>query len=214
MIGKIKKFNFKSLFILNTLALIITSYLFNNFIFIGIYISFFLISSFATKSGLKILQKLNFLQHIRTEGPADHIKKTDTPTMGGIFIVTPFLIFLVIINLNLNSPKLFLLLFTIIGFFITGFLDDYLSIKNKKNTGLKSKEKFILQSIISMIFIFLAYGKDLINPLITISDSWALNTNIFIFPISFLVLVGLSNSVNLSDGLDGLAAGCSSIVFF
>jgi len=214
MIGKIKKFNFKSLFIINTFALIVTSYFFNSFIFIGVYTLFFFISLLITKSGLRIIQKLNLLQNIRTDGPSNHFKKSDTPTMGGLFMVIPFLIFLLIINLNLSSPKLLLLLLTIFGFFVTGFLDDYLSIKNKENTGLKSKEKFILQSIISIIFIFLAYEKNLINPLIAVSDSWGINMNIFIFPISFLVLVGLSNSVNLSDGLDGLAAGCSAIVFY
>ena len=213
MIGRIKKFNFKSLLILNTFALIVTSYIFKNFIFIGVYTLFFFISLFTTKNGLKIIKRLNFLQNIRTEGPANHYKKSDTPTMGGFFIIIPFLIFILIININLGSPKIFLLLLTIFGFFTIGFLDDYLSIKNKKNTGLKSKEKFILQSIISIIFILLAYEKDLINPLITVSDSWGINMNIYIFPISFLVLVGISNSVNLSDGLDGLAAGCSAIVF-
>jgi len=214
MIGKIKKFNFKSLLILNTFALIVTSYFFKNFIFIGIYTIFFFISLWTTKNGLKIIKKLNLLQHIRAEGPAVHFKKSDTPTMGGIFMIIPFLIFLLIININLGSLKLSLLLLTIFGFFITGFLDDYLSIKNKKNTGLKTKEKFVLQSVISIIFIFLAYEKGLINPLITVSDSWEINMNIFILPISFLVLVGISNSVNLTDGLDGLAAGCSGIVFY
>ena len=214
MIGKIKAFNFKSLLILNTLALIITSYFFNNFIFIGVYTLFFFISLFTTKNCLKIIQKLRLFQNIRTEGPATHFKKSNTPTMGGILMISPFLIFLFILSTNLDSTKLYLLLFTVIGFFITGFLDDYLSIKNKNNTGLKSKEKFILQSIISVIFIFLAYEKNFINPLINIFDTWEINTNFFIFPISFLVLVGLSNSVNLSDGLDGLAAGCSSIVFY
>ena len=153
MIGKIKKFNFKSLLILNTFALIVTSYFFNNFIFTGVYILFFFISIFTTKNGLKIIKKFNLLQNIRIEGPANHLKKSDTPTMGGIFIVIPFLIFLLIIYLNLGSPQLILLLVTIFGFFITGFLDDYLSIKNRRNTGLRSKEKFVLQSIISIIFI-------------------------------------------------------------
>ena len=60
----------------------------------------------------------------------------------------------------------------------------------------------------------LAYEKNLISPLITVSDSWGINLNIFILPVSFLVLVGISNSVNLTDGLDGLAAGCSGIVFY
>ncbi|MDC2988159.1 phospho-N-acetylmuramoyl-pentapeptide-transferase, partial [Prochlorococcus sp. AH-736-J10] len=65
-----------------------------------------------------------------------------------------------------------------------------------------------------IIFILFAYEKNLINPLITVSDSLAINMNIFILPISFLILVGISNSVNLTDGLDGLAAGCSGIVFY
>ncbi len=213
MIGKIKHFNFKSLLILNTFAIVITSYFFNNFILLGVYLLFFFISSITVKNGLNIIKKLNLLQTIRNEGPANHFKKSDTPTMGGIFMIIPFLIFLLIISINLNSLKLFLLLLTGFGFFITGFLDDYISIKNKKNTGLKTKEKFILQSIISIIFIFLAYEKNLINPLILVSDSWGINMNIFILPVSFLVLVGISNSVNLTDGLDGLAAGCSGIVF-
>ncbi len=214
MIGKIKKFNFKSLLILNTFAVGVTSYFFNNFIFLGIYILFFFISLFITKNGLKIIKKFNLLQNIRTEGPANHFKKSNTPTMGGIFMIIPFLIFLLIITINLGSLKLFLLLITIFGFFIIGFLDDYLSIKNKENTGLKTKEKFVLQSIVSIFFTFLAYEKNLINPFINVSDSWGINMNICILPISFLVLVGISNSVNLTDGLDGLAAGCSGIVFY
>jgi len=185
MIGKIKEFNFKSLILLNTFALTATSYLFNNFIFLGVFVLFFFISLFATKNGLEIIRKLNLLQNIRTEGPANHYKKSDTPTMGGIFMIIPFLIFLTLITINLGSLKLFLVLLTILGFFITGFLDDYISIKNKENTGLKTKEKFILQSIISIIFILLAYEKNLISPLITVSDSWAINMNIFILPVSF-----------------------------
>jgi len=214
MIGKIKNFNFESLLILNTFALIVTSYFFKNFIFIGVYLLFFFISIFTTKNGLKIIKKFNLLQNIRNEGPANHFKKSDTPTMGGIFMICPFLILLLIITINLSSLKFFLLLLTIFGFFITGLLDDYISIKNKENTGLKSKDKFILQSIVSIIFVLLAYEKNLLNPLITVSDSWGINMNIFILPISFLVLVGMSNSVNLTDGLDGLAAGCSGIVFY
>ena len=214
MIGKIKNFNFESLLILNTFALLVTSYFFNNFSFIGIYSLFFFISLFIIKNGLKTLKRLNLLQNIRVEGPTNHFKKSDTPTMGGIFMIIPFLVFLLIITIYLSSLKLFLLLLTVFGFFITGFLDDYLSIKNKNNTGLKSKEKFALQSVISIIFILLAYEKNLIDPLIMVSDSWGINMNIFILPISFLVLVGISNSVNLTDGLDGLAAGCSGIVFY
>ena len=68
-------------------------------------------------------------------------------------MIIPFLIFLLIMTITSGSLELFLLFLTIFGFFITGFLDDYLSIKNKENRGLKTKEKFTLQSIISIIFI-------------------------------------------------------------
>ena len=144
MIGKIKKFNFESLLILNTFALIVTSYFFNNFIFIGVYILFFFITIFTTKNGLKIIKKFNLLQNIRNEGPANHFKKNDTPTMGGDFLIIPFLIFLLIIAINLGSLKLFLLFLTIFGFFITGFLDDYLSIRNKKKYRVKNKREIYL----------------------------------------------------------------------
>ena len=140
MIGKIKKLNFESLFILNTFALIVTSYFFNNFIFTGVYIFSFFISIFTTKNGLKIIKKFNLLQNIRNEGPANHFIKSGTPTMGGIFMIIPFLIFLLLVAIILGSLKLFLLLFTIFGFFITGFLDDYLSIKkNNVKTPIRLK---------------------------------------------------------------------------
>ena len=141
MIGKINNFKFESLFILNTFALIVTSYFFINFIFTGVYFLFFFISIFTTKNGLKIIKKFNLLQNIRNEGPANHFKKSDTPTTGGIFMIIPFLIFLLIITINLSSLKLFLLLLTIFGFFITGFLDDYLSIKKKREHRFKNKRK-------------------------------------------------------------------------
>ena len=121
MIGKIKKFNFKSLLTINTFALLVTSYFFNNFILIGVFTIFFFITFLTTKNGLEIIRKLNLLQNIRTEGPSNHSKKSDTPTMGGIFMIVPFLIFLLIITLNLGSLKLFLLLLTIFGFFFIGF---------------------------------------------------------------------------------------------
>ena len=120
MIGKIKEFNFKSLLITNTFALIVTSYLFNNFIFIGVFTLFFFISLFTTKNGLKIIQNLRLFQNIRTDGPKNHFQKCNTPTMGGIFIIIPFLIFLLTLNTNLGSAKLNLLLITIAGFFIVG----------------------------------------------------------------------------------------------
>ncbi len=214
MIGKIKRFNFNALFLVNIFVFILTSYIFKNPFLIATYISFFFISLLSTKFGLSKIYDLGLFQNIREDGPSFHLTKINIPTAGGIFIIAPFLILLVFISIKFNSIKILLLFFCTLGFFLIGFLDDYLSFKNKKNTGLKSKDKFILQSIISIIFILLAYRANFINPLIMISDNFGIQTYLFIIPISFLTLVGLSNSVNLSDGLDGLAAGCSSITFY
>ena len=85
MIGKIKEFNFKSLLILNTFAVIVTSFFFKDFIFIGVYALFFFISLFTTKNGLKIIRKLNLLQNIRTEGPSNHYKKKIIKKIGGYY---------------------------------------------------------------------------------------------------------------------------------
>ncbi len=214
MIGKIKTFNFNTLLIINFIALLINSYIFNNFLLIGTFILFFFISLYCTKHGLRIIKKFNLLQNIRELGPTNHLNKIDTPTMGGIFIIIPFLSFLTIISIKFYSLKIPLLLLCITGFFLIGLLDDYLSIKNKKSTGLESNQKFFFQSLIALIFIFLSYKNGYIDPLITISNNLEINAGLFIIPISFFTLVGLSNSVNLTDGLDGLASGCSSIVFY
>jgi phospho-N-acetylmuramoyl-pentapeptide-transferase len=214
MIGKNKSLTFTSLFFLILISLIVNSYIFNSLLIINIFLIFCSISLVVTKYGLKIIKQLNLIQHIRNEGPPLHFKKDHTPTMGGIFIILPFLLLLLIINNSFDYDGISLLFFCTASFFIIGFLDDYLSIINKKNTGLKSKEKFILQALISILFIILANQSNYINPLIPISNNWNIDTNILIFPICFLTLVGLSNAVNLTDGLDGLASGCSSIVFF
>ena len=214
MIGKTKSLTFTSLFLLILISLIVNSYIFNNLLIASIFLIFSLISLVITKYGLKIIKQLNFLQNIRDEGPSLHFNKKNTPTMGGIFIILPFLLLLLIVNNSFDSIGIPLLFFCTISFFILGFLDDYLSIRNKKNTGLKSNEKFILQALISVLFIIFGSQSNYISPLITISDNLSIDTNIIIFPICFLTLVGLSNAVNLTDGLDGLASGCSSIVFF
>ena len=214
MIGKIKQLNFALLFFLITLSLIINSYIFSNIFIINIFLLCFFISLLFTKHGLQIIKQLYLLQNIRAEGPTLHLNKKDTPTMGGIFIILPFILILLLVKNNFNSNGILLLFFCSLSFFIIGFLDDFLSIKRKNNIGLKATEKFSLQALISIIFVILISQNNYINPLITLSNNWIIDTNIIIFPICFITLVGLSNAVNLTDGLDGLASGCSAIVFF
>ncbi len=188
MIGKIKSLTFSSLFLLILISLVVNSYIFESLLIINIFLIFSLISLIITKYGLKIIKQLNLLQNIRDEGPSLHINKKNTPTMGGIFIILPFLLLLLIVNNSLDNNGIQLLFFCSISFFLIGFIDDFLSITNKKNTGLKSTEKFKLQSLISILFIILANQSNNINPLITISNNWSIDTNIIIFPICFFYL--------------------------
>ncbi|MDC3073395.1 phospho-N-acetylmuramoyl-pentapeptide-transferase [Prochlorococcus sp. AH-716-O13] len=214
MIGKTKALRFTSLFFVILFSLLVISFIFRSFQIITIFLIFSLVSLVITKYGLKINEKLNLLQSIRDDGPSHHLSKKNTPTMGGVFIVSPLLLLLLIVNNRLDSIGISLLLFCTLSFFIIGFFDDYLSIIKKRNIGFKSNEKFILQTCIAIIFILIASKYNYINPSIAISNNWSIDTNILIFPICFFTLVGLSNAVNLTDGLDGLASGCSSIVFF
>ena len=214
MIGKIKTLNFNHLLYLVSFFVLVTSYIFKNYSLIFVYSLFFFISLLTTKYGLKIIKDLKLFQNIRTDGPSLHESKKNTPTFGGLFIVIPFLIFIFFISIKLISIKLFLLFFTILSYFFIGLSDDYLSIKNKKNTGLKSNQKFFLQTLVSLLFIFIALAKNYINPEIVLTNNLEINSYTITSATCFLTIVGLSNAVNLTDGLDGLASGCSSIVFF
>ncbi len=213
MIGKIKKSSYTFLFFFISFALVINTYIYQSFLFLSFFLTFFFISLTLTKYGIRVINKLNFLQNIKTESPSSHQKKKNTPTVGGIFIIWPFLILLLFIKIKLESIALALLFVCILSFFIVGFIDDYLSINKKDNTGLKPYEKFLFQTLIANFFIILSFNKGYINSPIMISDNWSIDSNLMILPIAFITLVGLSNAVNLTDGLDGLASGCSAIVF-
>ena len=106
MIGKNKSLNFITLFFLILISLIVNSYIFNSLLIINIFLIFSSISLVVTKYGLKIIKQLNLLQNIREEGPSLHLKKNNTPTMGGIFIIFPFLLLLLIVNNSVSYTHL------------------------------------------------------------------------------------------------------------
>ena len=212
MIGKSNIFNYRILIIIISFITLINSiYISDPYIFILYFLSI-ITSTFSTKYGIKFIKKYNLLQTIRTEGPSYHLIKNNTPTMGGLFIIPIF--FLVLSFTSIISFKFKLaLLITIFGFFFIGFIDDYLSIKNKVNLGLKSNDKLILQILFSSPFIIFLFNNNLIDNNLIFLNDLSINFKNFIIPISIITIIALSNSVNLTDGLDGLAAGCSSIVF-
>ena len=212
MTGKSNILNYSILILIISFITLINSIYVDNFYIFTIYIFSIITSYISTKYGIKFIKKNNFLQTVRAEGPSSHLSKSKTPTMGGLFIIPIF--FLILSSENIISLEFKItLLITIFGFFFIGFIDDYLGIKNKINLGLNSKEKLLLQIIFSSFFVIIAFNSNLINNNLIFFNDLTINLRNLIIPLSIITIVALSNSVNLTDGLDGLAAGCSSIVF-
>ncbi|MBR3746376.1 MAG: phospho-N-acetylmuramoyl-pentapeptide-transferase [Selenomonadaceae bacterium] len=160
---------------------------------------------------IPILHKLKFGQSIREEGPKSHQKKSGTPTMGGIFLIAGIVV-ATLIQAEWNA-EIFLALFILLGHFILGFVDDYLKVVRKHNQGLLARYKLAGQILIAVVTTFVA-SELLIDfsPTIWIPVADAkIDAGALYLPFMFLVLVGASNAVNLTDGLDGLASGCVAI---
>jgi len=165
---------------------------------------------------IPILKKFNFNQSLSIYLNDRHQSKKNTPTMGGIiFILTTIItIFLLwILNKILISYNFLIVIFTFLGYFLIGFLDDYLIVKKKNNKGLTESQKLIFQIIISIIFFYFFLLADN-EPLLWIhSLNIKLDIGWYYGIFILLVLIASSNAVNLTDGLDGLAGGLSFIAF-
>ncbi|WP_253300000.1 phospho-N-acetylmuramoyl-pentapeptide-transferase [Wolbachia endosymbiont of Chironomus riparius] len=145
-------------------------------------------------------------QPIRLCGPESHfITKKNIPTMGGIVIVFSSL-FSILTWVNL-TPKILLLIFITLFFTLLGFIDDYLKLKTKNHKGLSAKIKIIIQFITAVITLFTLqkYSTDEFTKIYVFRDLM-IDIGYFYIPFAAFVIVGTSNAVNLTDGLDGLAA--------
>jgi phospho-N-acetylmuramoyl-pentapeptide-transferase len=176
----------------------------------------FLISVLLSPIFIPFLRRLKFGQSIREEGPKSHQKKTGTPTMGGVMILLSISVTtLVMTNKFSSTPsvEIFLLLLVTIGYGLLGFLDDFIKVVMKRNLGLTSRQKLVGQLIIAIIFFIIIIQHDF-STVVNVPGT-DLSYDLGWFYIIFLVfmLVGGSNAVNLTDGLDGLLAGTAAISF-
>lgn len=159
-----------------------------------------------------ILKKHKIGQIVRNDGPQSHLKKNGTPIMGGIIMIIVSVI-LLLVN-SFKYPVLILAIIAILGFGIIGFIDDYKKLILKNTEGLSPKKKMLGLFIVTAMFIF-AYlklfnlGTDIILPFL--NQPIALSMPVFILFLAF-ILLGTSNAVNLTDGLDGLASGVVAII--
>ena len=164
---------------------------------------------------IKFLRKHQIEEEIRPFGPEFHAKKKGTPSMGGILIIAATIIPTLLWG-NLSNTHIWIAVSTMVFFGLLGFWDDYLKIKKKKSLGLVIRHKFIFQvllaGVIGLALIYLGFkGEFNLHLSFPFFKKWVPYLGWFYLPWIMFILVGSSNSVNLADGLDGLAIGLTLI---
>ncbi len=160
------------------------------------------------------LRKLKVGQHVRNDGPQTHLSKQGTPTMGGLMIIAA-LASSVLLWSDLTNKYVWVVLFAALAFGGIGFWDDYLKVVKKRSTGLRAYQKSGLQVLASLVIgFFLFFNPSDPNSTylsVPFLKRMMLNLGWFYIPFVVVVIVGSSNAVNLTDGLDGLAIGLVGI---
>ncbi|MBE7323228.1 phospho-N-acetylmuramoyl-pentapeptide-transferase [Nocardioides sp. Y6] len=184
------------------------------------------LSLLGTRVAITMLSRRGYGQEIREDGPTSHHTKRGTPTMGGIVIIGASVVAYLLAKAATGqapSASAWLLLFLFVGLGFVGFLDDFIKIVKQRSLGLRSKAKMIGQTVVA-----LAFGALALSPMLEdhrgqtpasqhISflrdfSAWTVPTVLLLVFMWFLI-TGFSNAVNLTDGLDGLAAGATTLVF-
>ncbi len=169
---------------------------------------------------IPFLHRLKFGQEIREEGPSWHKKKSGTPTMGGFIFIIAMALTLIIgtpivkwITPDKDLKGLFLMLGMALAFGAIGFVDDYIKVILKRNLGLTAKQKFALQVIVSVVFTVWFVASETVTTEIIIPFT-GISLDLWYFYVPFIVIVMLAtvNSVNLTDGLDGLATSVTIVI--
>ncbi len=158
---------------------------------------------------IKFFSSQKMINPIRADGPKDHIiKKIGTPTMGGVIILFGLLVAVIFWG-DLSNKNILFCLYIVVSFGLLGALDNYKKIKHNNSSGISSKFKIIVQILLSIIgitvFIYFSDNKDINNLYFPFFKNLIINLGWFFIPFSVFVIIGSSNAVNLTDGLDGLA---------
>lgn len=172
----------------------------------------FVVTALISPLIISVLHKFKFGQNIRTCGPKEHLKKAGTPTMGGI---------LILLGVSVAccfwcefTPAVQVALVLIIGYGVIGFLDDFIKIIKHQNLGLKAWQKLILQFILAIDFVWYAETHSFSTTLWIPGFNWYWDWGYGYYVLVFLILLGTTNAVNLTDGLDGLVSCVTIPVVF
>ncbi|MCC3372855.1 phospho-N-acetylmuramoyl-pentapeptide-transferase [Cohnella sp. REN36] len=160
---------------------------------------------------IPLLRRLKFGQQVRVEGPQSHLKKTGTPTMGGIIILLALT--LAFLKFSDRGLAFWSLLVASLGFGLVGFLDDYIKIALKRSLGLTAKQKLFGQLLFSVLFCFLLYRMGHGTTIGMPGTSWSIDLGWGYYLFVIVIFFASSNAVNFTDGLDGLLSGTSALAF-
>lgn len=175
----------------------------------------FILTVLLTPLFIPALKRMKFGQSIREEGPKSHMKKAGTPTMGGLVFLLSIVLTTTGVSLyfNMLTTQTIVLLLVLVGFGVIGFLDDFIKVVLKRNLGLTSLQKLIGQIILAIAaFFLLKPGPSFTSLAIPFTD-WSIDLGVAYVAFMIFWLVGFSNAINLTDGVDGLVSGTASIAF-
>jgi phospho-N-acetylmuramoyl-pentapeptide-transferase len=167
-----------------------------------------------TPLAIRVFRARGWGQHIREDGPHTHLEKMGTPTMGGLVILAGIVASYLVGRLVLPTPsgRGISVLVAALGLGLLGFIDDLIKVRQQRSLGLSKAAKFLGQAIVALAFAALAVQiGDVSTNLSTVRDT-GVALGLFFYPWVFVILSATSNSVNLTDGLDGLASGACVLV--
>lgn len=172
----------------------------------------FVISAALGPVVIPLLRRLKFGQTVREEGPQSHLKKTGTPTMGGLIILAGIVITSLLYVKD--YPKIIPILFVTVGFGIIGFLDDYIKIVLHRSEGLTPGQKMLGQILVTGVFVYYYYQltEGDMAMLIPFWPEHYLHLGWLAVPVAFLAIIGTVNGANFTDGLDGLASSVTVLI--
>jgi len=161
------------------------------------------------------LRRFQVGQPVRSDGPASHLSKQGTPTMGGLLIITATIVPTLLWG-NLGNAYILLTMATMVAFGGIGFLDDYMKVRKKRSLGLIARSKLLFQILLATLFalivLFLSANGDFnLHLFFPVLKRWAPYLGWFYAPWIVFIMVSSTNAVNLADGLDGLAVGLTLI---
>ena len=171
----------------------------------------FIITAVITPVSIPLLRKWKFGQSIREIGPSWHQSKSGTPTMGGIAFIIGIAVAMLIFNKS-GYGNLVILTGSI-GCGLIGFMDDFIKIALKRNLGLKAWQKLVLQLVVSIVFLVIGIGTGAFDTTIVVPfTKFTLNLGWLYIPFAVFFILGVTNAVNLTDGVDGLASSVTAVV--